>query len=188
MNAPADTVFPLYILTPRLVLRNWTLEDLPVAHALYSDPEVMRWSPGGPSPSPEGTRAILEAHIASCAKHGFGKWAVALRATGEVIGYCGVAMEPVHDLTPEPELGYRLFPRFQGQGYATEAAKAALEHCLWLVGLPRILGIVEPANVASVRVLQKLGMILQGRTLWHGKTVEVYAADRPPRAQPAAAP
>ena len=96
-----------------------------------------------------------------------------------MIGYCGVAMEPVHDLTPEPELGYRLFPQFQGQGYATEAAKAALDHCLTLVGLPRILGIVEAENAGSARVLVKLGMTLQGSTVWHGKTVEIYAIDKP---------
>ncbi len=179
MSAPADQIFPLYLLTPRLVLRNWTLDDLPAAHAIYSHPEVMRWSPDGPSPSLEATRQILEEHFASYAQHGIGKWAVALRASGEIIGYCGVAMEPVHGLTPEPELGYRLLPEFQGQGYATEAAKVALEHCLTLVGLPRILGIVDPANAASVRVLLKLGMALQGQTDWCGRTVDIYAIDKP---------
>ena len=179
MSVPADPIFPLYILTPRLVLRDFTPDDLPALHALLSDPEVMRFSVAGPSPSLEATRAILEGHLASYATYGIGKWSVALRATGEMIGYCGVAMEPVHDLTPEPELGYRLFPQFQGQGYATEAAKAALVHCLTLVGLPRILGIVEPENAASARVLIKVGMTLQGATVWHGKTVDVYAIDKP---------
>ena len=179
MHAPADTVFPLYILTPRLVLRTWALDDLPAAHAIFSDPEVMRFSISGPSPSLEATREILERRIASNAKDGFCKWAVALRATGEVIGYCGVTMELIHDLTPEPELGYRLRPPFQGQGYATEAARAALEHCLSLVGLPRVLGIVEPANTASARVLLKSGMTLQRQTLWHGRMVDIYAIDKP---------
>lgn len=179
MSAPTDGFFPLYVVTPRLVLRTWTLDDLPAAHTIYSHPEAMRWSPAGPSPSSEATRAILEGHFASYAQHGIGKWAVALRASGEIIGDCGVVMVPVHDLTPEPELGYRLLPEFQGQGYATEAGKAALAHCLTLVGLPRVLGIVEPANAASVRVLLKLGMTFQGQTLWHGKTVEIYAIDRP---------
>lgn len=178
MSTPPDGFFPLYLLTPRLVLRNWTLDDLPAAHEIYSHPEVMRWSPDGPSPSLDATRAILEGHLASYAQHGIGKWAVALRASGEIIGSCGVAMEPVHGLVPEPELGYRLLPQYQGQGYATEAAKVALEHCLELIGLPRILGIVEPANAASVRVLLKLGMTLQGQTFWRGKTVEIYAIDK----------
>ncbi len=178
MSAPTDTLFPLYILTPRLVLRNWTLDDLPVAHALYSHPEVMRWSPDGPSPSLESTRTIIEGYIASYKKYGIGKWAVAIRATGEVIGHCGVAMEPVHGLAPEPELGYRLLPPFQGQGYATEASKAALEHCLSLLGLPRVLGIVEPANTASIRVLLKLGMTFQGQMDWRGRAVEIYAIDQ----------
>ena len=178
MSAPTTHYFPLYILTPRLVLRNWTLEDLPVAHALYSDPEVMRFSPDGPSPSLEATRTILAGHIASYVAHGIGRWAVALRANGEVIGECGVTMEPVHGLTPEPELGYRLRTEFQKHGYATEAAKAALQHCLSLVGLPRILGIVELENTTSARTLLKLGLALQGQTVWRGKTVEVYAIDR----------
>ena len=177
MSASATPSFPLYILTPRLVLRNFTPDDLPTLHALLSDPDVMRFSVAGPSPSQDATRTILDGHVASYAAHGIGKWAVALRATGEVIGYCGVAMEPVHDLTPEPELGYRLLPQFQGQGYATEAARAALDHCLTLVGLPRVLGIVEPENAASARVLVKLGMTLQGSTVWHGKNVDVYAID-----------
>ncbi len=179
MSTPDERIFPLYILTPRLVLRNWTLEDLPAAHALYANPEVMHWSRTGPSASMEETRAILEGHMASYRQHGIGKWAVALRRDGTVIGHCGVTMEPVRDLTPEPELGYRLLPGFQGQGYATEAAKAALDHCLTLVGLPRILGLVEPANTGSVRVLLKSGMTLQSRTTWRGKTVDVYAIDKP---------
>ena len=179
MSAPDDRIFPLYILTPRLVLRNWTLDDLPVAHALYADPEVMRFSSTGPSASPEQTRTILEGHLASYLRYGVGKWAVALRADGTVIGQCGVAMEPVRDLAPEPELGYRLLPEFQGRGYATEAARAALAHCLTLVGLPRIRGLVEPANTGSVRVLLKSGMTLQSRTTWRGKTVDVYAIDKP---------
>ena len=178
MSAPDDRIFPLYILTPRLVLRNWTLDDLPAAHALYSNPEIMRWSAAGPSASLEDTRAILEGHIASYRQHGIGGWAVALRADGTVIGKCGVAMKSVHGLRPEPELGYRLLPEFQGQGYATEAARAALEHCLKLVGLPRILSLVEPANTASVRVLLKLGMIWRGQTTWRGKTVDIYAIDK----------
>ncbi len=177
MSASTHEIFPLYILTPRLVLRNLTPDDLPVLHALLSDPEVMRFSVAGPSPSLEATRVILEGCIASYAAHGFGKWAVAFRASGEVIGYCGVAVEPVHEITPEPELGFRLFPKFQGQGYATEAGKAALQHCLSLVGLPRILGIVEQGNTASVRVLVKLGMNFQGATVRHGKNVDIYAID-----------
>ena len=179
MSAPRDDFFPLYILTPRLVLRTWTLDDLPAAHAIYADPEVMRFSPHGPSPSIEATRAILEGHFAAYAKDGFGRWTVALRASGEIIGECGVTMAPVHGITPEPELGYRLRPGFQGQGYATEAARAALEHCLSLVGLPRIFGIVEPANTASMRVLLKVGMSFRGETLWHGNTVSIYAIDKP---------
>lgn len=181
MSAPADPLFPLYILTPRLVLRHWTLDDLPAAHAIYSHPEVMRWSLEGPSPSLDATRAIIEGHLASYKTHGIGKWALALRASGEVIGYCGVAMESLHGSTPAPELGYRLLPPYQGQGYATEAARAALDHCLSLVGLPRILGLVESANAPSVRVLQKLGLTLQGQTSWHGRTVDIYAIDRPSR-------
>ena len=88
-------------------------------------------------------------------------------------------MEPVHGIAPEPELGYRLLPEFQGKGYATEAARAALEHCLTLVGLPRVVSIVEPANVGSMRVLLKLGMTRRGEADWGGKAVEIYAIDQP---------
>ena len=180
MSADSPAPFPLFMLTPRLVLRQFTLDDLEAAHALYSDPEVMRFSSSEPSTSLEATRAILEAHLASYAEHNFGKWAVAVRTTGEFIGYCGVALATIDGPESEPELGFRLLPRFQGQGYATEAGKVALDHCFSFLRLPRVLGVVEPGNQPSVRVLLKLGMTYQRQTLWHGKTTDVYAADRPP--------
>lgn len=179
MSAASPAPFPLFMLTPRLVLRHFALDDLEAAHALYSDPEVMRFSVSGPSASVEATRAILEANIASYAEHRFGKWAVALRTNGEFIGYCGVALATVDGPAPAPELGYRLFPKFQGHGYATEAGKVALEHCFSLLRLPRVLGLVEPENHASVRVLHKLGMTRQRQIVWHGKTTDVYAVERP---------
>lgn len=159
--------------TSRLALREFTDADLPLLAALLADPEVMRYSWRGPLDA-EGSKAVLAGFQRGYREHDFGKWALHLRATGEFVGYSG--LESCRPEAPAGfELGYRLAPRFWGQGLAAEAAEAIVRHIFATTQLTQVFAFLEPANVASVRVLEKTGFrrINQGLPI-NGKKMDAY--------------
>jgi RimJ/RimL family protein N-acetyltransferase len=162
----------VWLETQRLILRDFTLEDVSQLAPILSDPRVMEFSPKGVLSTVE-TQGKIEEFIALYQNRGFGKWAVIFKATNQLIGYCGIALERI-DGMDEPELGYRLEPAFWGQGLATEAAKPALNYGLGQLQLPYLLGIVEPANTASAKILKKLGLKYDRTTILHGSEVDIY--------------
>ncbi len=162
----------VWLETERLILRDFTLEDVQKLVPILSDPRVMQFSPKGVLSTAE-TQAKIEEFIASYQQHGFGKWAVVLKETHQLIGYCGIILEHI-DGVDEPEVGYRLAPACWGQGLATEAARAAIRYGVDQLRLPYIFGIVEPANTASVNILKKLGMTYNRTTVLYGSEVDLY--------------
>jgi RimJ/RimL family protein N-acetyltransferase len=162
----------VWLETERLILRDFTLEDVQKVALILGDPRVMQFSPQGILSTAE-TQAKIEEFIDSYQRQGFGKWAVVFKDNHQLIGYCGIILEHI-DGVDEPEVGYRLAPAFWGQGLATEAAKAAVQYGLNQLRLPYILGIVEPANTASVKILKKLGMTYSRTTILYGSEVDLY--------------
>jgi ribosomal-protein-alanine N-acetyltransferase len=162
--------------TPRLLLRSWSYTDLPAAAEVYGDPEVMRFIGAGAPLSLEAMAAMIDRWSRHEAAHGFTLWALVERATGELLGDCGL----IHlDGGPEIEVGYRLRRDRWGLGYATEAARACVAHGFEALGLDRVCGVTHPANVASQRVLQKCGMRDLGIAFYYGQTVRYFAVERP---------
>ena len=160
----------------RLSFREFANGDLPALAALLADPEVMRYSWRGPHDL-EGSKAVLAGFQRVYREHGFGKWALHCRTTGEFVGYCG--LDPCPPGAPMGfELGYRLAPKFWGQGLASEAAEAVVYHISVKLQLAQIFAFVEPANTASVRVLEKAGFrrVEQSVPL-NGKTMDIYRRD-----------
>lgn len=100
-----------------------------------------------------------------------------LKQAHQLIGYCGLAIESI-DHKSETELGHRFSQSFLGKGLATEAAKATLSYGFYELKLPRIVAIVEPENIASVRVIKKLGMHYEKQTLFYGLNMSVYSRNR----------
>ncbi len=96
-----------------------------------------------------------------------------MKSEKRLIGYCGIAIELI-DGQLETELGYRLSEKYWGKGLATEAAQAALQYGLDRLKLPYIIAVVEPANYASIRVIEKLGMKYCKQTYFQGFQVNVY--------------
>ena len=94
-------------------------------------------------------------------------WAVILRDSGELIGYCGIFPIVVHN-EPEMELGYRLGRSFWGRGLATEAARAAVEYARDTLGLRRLIALIDPGNTRSVAVAKKLGMSKESEVMCEG--------------------
>ena len=160
--------------TERLLLREFDQGDAAAVYVLGSDPAVTRYThdPGGALTSVEQAREVLRSHpIADYRKHGFGRWACVHKASGEVIGFAG--LKYLDDLS-EVDIGYRLLPAYWGVGLATEVCRAVLDYGFAHLRLERIIGLVDPENVASVRVLEKLGLTFDEVMEDQGLTVAKY--------------
>lgn len=141
--------------TPRLTIRRFNPADANDLYEYLSDPQIYRFEPGAPLDQAQtGQRA---AEMAASPHF----WAVALRATGKVIGqiYLG-QIEPAERLTCE--LGYILNPAYQRQGYASEAAAALVRQTLTAGGMHRVVAHCNPDNVASWKLLEKIGLRREG--------------------------
>jgi RimJ/RimL family protein N-acetyltransferase len=156
--------------TARLRLRPFTLDDAEIYYrTLLSDPDVMRYLPGGaPRPRDHADRAV-DYFTDHWARHGFGISAVILKSESRLIGQCGLQYIP--DL-PHVEVAYALGRVYWGQGLASEAARAWLRCGFEELNLDRIVALFLPGNTASERVMIKLGMTYQG-------TLHAYDTDLP---------
>ncbi|WP_433345543.1 GNAT family N-acetyltransferase [Microtetraspora malaysiensis] len=141
--------------TERLVLRRWRESDREPFAALNADPEVMEYFPS--TLTRERSDALadrLEAEFEEC---GFGLWAVEL--SGEFIGFTGLSVPRfTAHFTPCVEVGWRLARSAWGHGYASEAARAALDHGFGTVGLQEIVSFTAVVNTRSRRVMERIGM------------------------------
>ena len=144
--------------TLRLRLRPFTLHDHAAHASIYSDPAVMQYMPRGPltpAEAQEASFAVLTQFVAHWDRHAFGVWAVTEKTTGTLLGQCGLRFLPE---LQEVEVLYLLARAHWGQGLASEAARAALAYGFDQANLERIIALTKPANTASRRVMEKLGM------------------------------
>ena len=164
--------------TTRLSLRPFEAGDAGAHAALYADPEVTRFLPGGPFPADEIPARSVRS-LARFAEHWkayeWGVWAVVDKASGTVVGQCGLNHLPDGS---EVELLYALARSTWGRGLATEAGRAALEHGFGSVGLERIVAVTRPEHRASRRVMERLGMAYEGDRDLFGMRVVCYARSR----------
>jgi RimJ/RimL family protein N-acetyltransferase len=122
----------------------------------------------------DARRMLLEAPLADYAAYGYGRLVCVLKQTGEPIGFSGLKYLPDYG---ETDIGYRFMRRYWGLGLATESARPLMDYGREVLGLERIVGIVDPDNVASVRVLQKLDLAFE-RSLYIpeiGREMDLYA-------------
>ncbi len=145
------------IRTERLVLRRWRDEDLSPFAALNADPSVVEFLPG-PLTRDESDAMVVrvEDHFT---QHGFGFWAVETIEGHEFVGLAGLAIVNFDaPFTPAVEIGWRLAHDQWGNGYATEAARAALDYGFGRLGLDEVVSFTVPHNVRSRAVMTRLGM------------------------------
>lgn len=148
--------------TERLILRQFVLSDVDSFYELGTDPQIIRYVGNQPFASLDMAREILiSAPLNDYATRGFGRFACVWKATGEVIGFCGPKFLP--DLG-DVELGYRFLPRYWGMGLATESARAVIDYARDTLHLHRLIALVHQDNVASARVLEKLGFSVERTT------------------------
>ena len=143
--------------TPRLILRPWRESDFAPFAEQNADPIVMRFLRG--VLTREASDAYARRAQQHMADHGFCKWAVEAPGVAQFIGAVGLSHVRFEaSFTPAVEVAWRLNRRFWGQGYATEAARAASEDGFRRVGLKEIVAITTLGNSPSQRVMQRLGM------------------------------
>lgn len=172
--------------TERLRLRPYRPDDLGDLHAMFSDPEHMKWYP---APfDRETTQVWLERQIDGYRTRGFALWIVEERASGEFLGTAGPTT-PVVDGVEEVEIGWHTRPGRKGEGIAPEAARAARDWVFANLDVDHVISLVRPENRASCRVAEKLGMHLDREVDYKGIDHHVYRIDRlrPDRADEGAA-
>lgn len=153
----------LHLETHRLELRPLTLDDLDDLASMLGDAEALRlW--GGPLDR-QGALDWIDRNVARYAADGFGRCAVILRATRELVGDCGLIRTTVEG-QPEVELGWIVRRTHWGRGIATEAAMAWRDFAFETAGLERIVSMISAQNIASRRVAEKLGMTVEREALW----------------------
>ena len=145
--------------TERLILRPWRDDDLEPFAAMNADPEVMRFLSGGIPMAREDSDAMVARNRAHFEKHGFGLWAVMRKDNAHFAGFIGLATPAfLPEVLPTFEIGWRLGRAHWGQGLATEGARRSLDYGFEEAGLDEVCSIHDPGNVASRRVMEKLGM------------------------------
>ena len=149
----------LKLVTERLVLRGFTPDDVKAVHAYAGDPEVCRYTDWGPS-TPAQSQAFIDEMLAASAVERPDSLTWAVTAAGEVVGACSVTVTSREHR--RGVMGYVLARAHWGRGYATEAAAAVLGFARGHLALARVEATCRPGNVASQRVLAKIGMEQEG--------------------------
>lgn len=147
------------ITTERLTIRPWRDDDRAALTVLAHDPEMMRYMTGGRPWTDEEIDGFFTRQAGILAEHGFCLGAVDERETGRMIGLAGL-----QTLGGELETGYWIARDLWSRGYASEAATGALRHAFDVLGGARVIAITDRDNLASRRVMEKIGMIFLRET------------------------
>ena len=161
--------------TERLVLRMFSEEDFEQYAALMCDAEVTRFLGDGAPLSREMAWRQMAIFLGHWQLRGYGLWAVEEKEGGRMVGRVGF-FNP--EGWPGFELGWTLGREFWGKGYATEAARRALEFAFEELGRGHVISLIRPDNRASIRVAERLGEHLEGRRELFGAEALVYVITR----------
>ena len=164
--------------TERLLIREFIEQDLFSFTLVLAHPEVMKYSSNREPLTLQETKEIMDSRIfASYKQYGWGLWALIDKEDDVLIGYCGLMMQEI-DGEKHVDIGYRLAHSYWGQGLATEAAHAVRDYAFDVLGLDHLVSIIEPENIASIRVAEKCGMKFWKNTTMHNLPECVYRIDK----------
>lgn len=145
----------IVIETEQFILRDLTMEDLPVWHQILSDQETMQYYP---KPFDlDKTKSWVEWNLDNYSRYGFGLWAIILKETNQFIGDCGMTMQKIHGQM-KPEIGYHIDKRFWRKGYASQAAKACLQYAFENTDFDEVYSYQKYTNIPSRKTAEKMGM------------------------------
>ena len=168
--------------TKRLRLRPHKLEDFIDCAAMWADPLVTRYIGGNPSSEQQAWARMLN-YLGHWALMDFGYWAIEEKETGRYVGELGFAdfkreIEP--SIKGIPEVGWALASPNHGKGYATEALQAAVAWGDERFGATRTVCLIDPGNLASIRVAQKCGYRQLQRAIYKGEPTLIFSRDPTP--------
>src|SRR5688500_918194 len=161
--------------TERLIMRPYTLKDLPELIEMRSDPDVYRYLGGLERQNPAEVTKRMNFYLACYEKFGFGSSAMIWKENGEHIGSSG--LQPLED-SGEIEIGYSLKPAYWRKGIGYECASAWLKYGFEEAGLERIVAVADEGNVGSWRIMEKCGMTFEGMKEAYGMQVKWYAISK----------
>jgi ribosomal-protein-alanine N-acetyltransferase len=141
--------------TERLLLREFTLQDADALAAVLGDPVAMQYYPA--AFDRKGVEEWIERNLERYQRVGYGLWAMVLKDSGELIGDCGCFLRDV-DGRDDIEIGYHVRRDLWGNGYATEAAQACMQYAFTQLGVDRVISLIRPENMQSIRVAEKNGL------------------------------
>jgi len=146
--------------TDRLVLRHLTPDDAPELFRIYSDPGTLKFMGGGPA-SQDEVREGIDNHIRSYYdERGFGLWGTVEKNSGRLIGRCGILYQDINGKV-DAELAYLLDRSTWRKGFATEAANEIVRLAGEKLGFKRMVAVIHPDNLGSIRVAEKCGFELE---------------------------
>jgi ribosomal-protein-alanine N-acetyltransferase len=150
---------PTILETRKLLLRPFTIDDAEAYWPLVRLPDVLRYTGESPKTSLDEVRDILLTRpLRDYVTFGYGRMACIEKSSGRLVGFSGLKYL---EALKETDVGYRFLPDTWGKGYATESGLALIANGRKQFGLERIIGLAEPANGASCRVLEKLGLVFE---------------------------
>ena len=160
--------------TARLKIRPFNNQDNNLLYPLLSDPQVMAHSRDGVL-SLEQTQTYLEQRIIEpFIKQGWGRYALFNKNNGDFIGFCGLSIHRLDDNQDYVELGYKIIKKFWNHGYATEAALGVKDYAKDVLGIKEMISIIEPSNLASIKVAQKVGLSFWKKSFFNNEIVDIY--------------
>jgi ribosomal-protein-alanine N-acetyltransferase len=162
----------------RLLLREFIPQDANEMFRLNADPKVIQFTGDSPFKSIEEAKEFIRTYDYSL--HGFGRWAVIRKKDKAWIGWCGLKQNEEAEI----DVGFRFHQKFWNEGFATEAAEAAINHAFNVLELDTIVGRAASENQASIRVLRKIGMRFKCKATCHGIPNALVFEIHNPKANP----
>ena len=175
MTTNHQTTF--FIETPRLILREIRDEDVHGMFKLDSNPLVHRYLESGyMSESIHDAQKNIDYIKSQYKDHGIGRWAIIEKSSKSFIGWTGLKLnlDTMNGISNFYDIGYRLLPEYWGKGYATESAVPSLEYGFIELNIDTICGIADKDNLASQKVLEKIGLNFTNEFHYKPQNMKLY--------------
>ena len=157
--------------TDRLELRRLTLDDAALMLTVWNDPAFIRYvGDRGVRTVSDARSALRDGALKLYAEHGIGPYRMSRKSDGVAVGICGLFRR---DGLPDTDIGFSTLPLYCGQGYGYEAACAVVQHARVDARLSRLTALVAPENLASIRLIEKLGLIFEKMVRMPGEASDV---------------
>ena len=158
--------------TPRIIIRHFCVNDFVELAPILASPKVMKYSLSGVLTS-DRTQKFISKMLVRYKLEGYGYYAIIHREHKQLIGYCGLLLCSLEE-DKTVEIGYRLNPTYWGKGLATEAAIAIRDYAWEKLSLNYLIALIQPKNIASIKVAKKIGMKWERNYVFMGMLVRIY--------------